>query len=180
MIGDIHKTPLVRGSILIPHGIIRDVKKHKSGWKWPKEKLIPAHYRFWAKVKKTETCWIWQGAGAPHYGRFNDGVKLAMAHKYAWLEAGNEIPEGLFLLHSCDNPPCVNPAHLRVGTQLENLKDALLRGRQTRAKLLPDDVRAIRVRLANGDKTRDIAADYGMTMRPIQYIKANQHWAWLQ
>jgi hypothetical protein len=106
-------------------------------------------------------------------------MQYVMAHHFAWLEAGNSIPPGVFLLHSCDNPPCVNPAHLRTGTNGDNMQDALARGRRSQAKLSPEDVRTIRKRLANGDRAKDIAPDYGVTTRPIFYIKANQKWKWL-
>lgn len=106
------------------------------------------------------------------------------AHHYSWIEAGNAIPEGMFLLHSCDNRPCVRPSHLRVGTQRDNIHDALLRGRRIgpqkrKVKLTPDDVRAIRARLARGEKAKTIAPDYGVTTRPIWYIARNEKWAWL-
>lgn len=80
--------------------------------------------RFWSKVNKTDTCWLWVGAKQTSgYGRFWDGERNDGAHRFSYRLNTGEIPEGKAILHTCDNPCCVNPYHLKVGTQKENMQD---------------------------------------------------------
>lgn len=79
-----------------------------------------------------DECWLWTGGKqGKGYGQFFlPGGKPIGAHRYSWmLHNGAEIPPGMHVMHSCDNPPCVNPAHLRVGTNRENLQDCAAKGR---------------------------------------------------
>lgn len=85
--------------------------------------------RFWAKVHKTERCWLWQGAKAWGYGKIYVEGHVIRAHRVAWEMTHGPIPEGLLVLHECDTPACVNPSHLRLGTQRENISDCRSRGR---------------------------------------------------
>jgi len=87
--------------------------------------------RFWAKVQRGEGCWLWLGGKHKFgYGTFRAGKAVIGAHRYSWqLHSGQPIPEGSFVLHSCDNPPCVNPAHLRLGSPKDNMQDMSTRGR---------------------------------------------------
>ena len=90
--------------------------------------------RFWSKVEKSEGCWTWTASRDPiGYGTFGFDGKVRKAHRVAYVLAFGEIPEGHHILHSCDNPPCVNPAHLRSGTRKDNMQDALKRGRHFQA-----------------------------------------------
>ena len=93
---------------------------------------VPPQIRFWRFVNKTEGCWEWTGS-IRHFGYGQFGVSagvIVMAHRYSWILAGRELPpKGLVLMHSCDNPRCVRPDHLRVGTQRENVHDARDKGR---------------------------------------------------
>lgn len=95
-------------------------------------KKRPAEDRFWEKVDKTENCWLWsasvnnQGYGEIHLGERNDHC---YAHRFSWMINKGPIPKGLFVLHRCDNPRCVNPNHLFLGTQKDNLHDAMAKGR---------------------------------------------------
>lgn len=89
--------------------------------------------RFWSKVKTGDPkdCWPWQasvfGFG---YGAFRYGARTLRAHRVAWILArGGSIPDGLSVLHRCDNPPCCNPLHLKLGTQMDNTEDRMRRGR---------------------------------------------------
>lgn len=83
---------------------------------------IPIEQRFWAKVEKTNTCWLWLGSKVKGYGQFWLNGKLHLAHRvsYETIHSGN-IPNGMVLDHICKNHSCVNPEHLRVVTQRENI-----------------------------------------------------------
>lgn len=88
---------------------------------------------FWAKAQKTETCWLWSGSisKTDGYGMYHRGQrKYTVAHRVAYEFAVGPIPTGMIIMHLCDNPPCVNPDHLRLGTKLDNNRDSLLKGRR--------------------------------------------------
>lgn len=87
------------------------------------------HVRFWSKVDKSGDCWVWtayvQDSG---YGWFRLQGRSVRAHRVSYELANGPIPEGLYVLHSCDNKLCVKPEHLRVGTHAENVREAVERG----------------------------------------------------
>jgi hypothetical protein len=96
----------------------------------PKPKADPAA-RFWAKVQRGEGCWEWQGANnGKGYGCFGkEGSRPYYAHRFSWELHAGPIPDGLFVLHRCDNRRCVNPEHLFLGTQGDNMRDMIAKGR---------------------------------------------------
>ena len=86
--------------------------------------------RFWSKVQKTESCWMWQNSCYTNgYGKFHYMGKHKRAHRVAWILVYGEIPKGLYVLHRCDEKRCVRPDHLFIGTQKENIRDAMQKKR---------------------------------------------------
>lgn len=138
--------------------------------------------RFEAKVQRTDTCWLWTARkNADGYGEIIVDGRKDRAHRVSYRLFIGEIPAGLKVLHSCDTPACVNPAHLSVGTDLDNTHDKQARGRVSRlkgesnprAKLTAEQVRAIR----SDERTLvAIAADYGVSFSMISQIKRRESW----
>ena len=86
--------------------------------------------RYWNKVGKTEDCWLWTANKFKGgYGQYQFLGKPNGAHRISWIIHYGEIPKGMHVLHRCDNPPCVNPNHLFLGTHTDNMKDKAEKGR---------------------------------------------------
>lgn len=87
--------------------------------------------RFWSYVHIAgeDDCWNWIGGRANGYGIFRIGKRSIGSHRFSYLMANGNIPDDLLVMHSCDNPSCVNPKHLRAGTQTENISDMYKRNR---------------------------------------------------
>lgn len=95
--------------------------------------------KFWARVNKTESCWLWTGCKVHGYGnlRVKKGTVGFAAHRLSWEIHNGPIPDGLWVLHNCpggDNPSCVNPAHLWLGTEEDNNKDCVKKKRNQRGE----------------------------------------------
>lgn len=91
-------------------------------------RIRPLADRFWSKVDRSADCWLWTGARTPTgYGALHGQERLAP--RMAWTLSVGPIPMGLQVLHRCDNPPCVNPDHLWLGTQQDNMADMIAKGR---------------------------------------------------
>lgn len=94
--------------------------------------------RFFTKVHKNEGCWNWSGATMPNgYGLIRSaggrGGNTTLAHRVSYeIHSGSKIPNGLYVLHRCDNRRCVNPEHLFLGTQKDNIRDMIAKGRGVR------------------------------------------------
>ena len=145
--------------------------------------------RFWSKVDRREVdeCWLWTAATNEHgYGVMRPEGKRSgatvKAHRVSLELAGVEV-EGRVVRHSCDNPPCVNPAHLSVGSPADNAADRNERNRTARGsrsgthKLTEDQVREVRRRVAGGDLHRNVAADHGVSRSTVTRIANGGGWA---
>lgn len=138
---------------------------------------------FWAKVEKGEHCWIFTGCKDKWgYGQHGIKARRIQAHRYSYALANGPIPAGKLIMHSCDNPPCVNPAHLSLGTDAENLADAVAKGRATRItrhKLTEDQVREIRAaywirgRVSN---SYELAEKYNVGVGAITGVTSGRTW----
>lgn len=95
--------------------------------------------RFWNRVNKTEDgCWEWTGSKLPTgYGHLKFDNIQTYAHRVSWSLCVGEIPDGLCVLHHCDNPCCVKPDHLFLGTMLDNMHDRDAKGRNNKGKKIP-------------------------------------------
>lgn len=148
--------------------------------------------RFWSKVKKGDNCWEWQaGKNQQGYGRFHRltgekvGARLCSkmdgAHRVAWELDNGPIPEGLIICHRCDNPGCVNPGHLYLGTYAENSRDVSIRGRikgekNPNAKLTLEDVAMIRKLAKKGIRQQDIADGFKISSGHVSSIVCHKLW----
>jgi len=107
---------------------------------------VPLDVRFWRRVEKGDGCWRWGGTihEATGYGVIGRGATeegLAYAHRLSWEFENGEIPDGLYVLHKCDNRWCVRPSHLFLGSHLDNIADSYAKGRHM-MQVNPERVRA--------------------------------------
>ena len=132
--------------------------------------------RFWAKVERGEPdeCWEWQACTSPHgYGRVGaEELTTDYAHRVSMKLHGVEVPDDKQVNHHCDNPPCVNPAHLYIGSAKDNMSDReYTRGEEHKcAKLTDKEVAEIRKRYDNGAYQNDLAEEYGVSQAQISNI----------
>lgn len=148
--------------------------------KLPEKTLL----RFWSKVDVTPGCWLWTPTRAliNGYGMFTvrAGVQR-LAHRLSYeLHYGEVPPKGMHVRHRCDEPLCVNPDHLLLGTPADNMRDKVMRGRQARgesspmAKLTDADVREIRA--APDGQGRALARKFGVAFTTVSKIRNGHSW----
>lgn len=151
--------------------------------------VTPVEVRFFALVEKTDGCWFWKGA----VKEFGHGVmrgqngRTIRAHRASWEIHKGPIPSGLFVCHHCDVPNCVNPDHLFLGTNADNMADCKAKGRARgpchrgekhgMSRLTEDDVRELRDLHATGQFfLRNLADRYGITIAQAHRIVHRRAW----
>lgn len=156
--------------------------------------------RFLSKCDANGDCWQWSGSvTSKGYGRFSYNGKAERAHRVSWLLHFGPIPDGMLVCHRCDNPGCVNPDHLFLGTAAENTMDMDAKGRRVNAPLTGDDHYArqdpsrvlrgeqsapakltvqqvIAIRASSETQTR-LARRYGITQAAVSSIIRRRTWA---
>lgn len=170
-------------------------RKYKGyGWCWlhlrrwkatgnPLQTATPAAPdRFWARVEKTATCWIWQGSTQNSgYGVLRVDQKNQTAHRYSFFLHNGRWPEPM-CLHSCDVRRCVNPYHLREGSSQDNVDDMIGRDRNAKgskagtAKLDESQVKEIRERIAKGETNSRLSQMFHISRSVVSSIKYGNCW----
>lgn len=141
--------------------------------------------RFWSKVKKTRGCWLWiAGKNKRGYGWFRDSNgESRLAHRVSWELVNGVVPDGLLVLHTCDNPSCVRPDHLFIGTHRDNVRDMIEKGRAVyvkgeqhgRAKLGEKEVKEIKRKYFEGSVLQ-LSKFYRVSPSMITRILMNKSW----
>lgn len=160
---------------------------NKQGW--GTKRFKPALLdRLYKHIQKTDTCWIWTGSKSGGYGNTAVNGKAQRVHRIMWTLYNGPIPKGMCVLHRCDNPPCVRPDHLFLGTKMDNVSDMIAKGRDRfvkpsalhyRAKLTQADIEYIREKLSGPRKRGDgvaLAKQFGVTAATICSIIKNRTW----
>lgn len=150
-------------------------------------RLVPIEIRFWRKVEKRspDECWPWLGAtGSFGHGHlFKGGIgragrHLINAHRVSYELHNGSIPNGMCVLHKCDNPPCVNPEHLFLGTKADNSADMVKKGRQKRGFDLPhtklSEADKALIRAADGITQKSLAEQFGVSQAHISMIRSGE------
>ncbi len=146
--------------------------------------MIALKDRLLAKVKVNQTTECWECATAPNgeYGRIRINGKQHLSHRVSWEVHNGVIPCGMFVCHRCDNPRCINPEHLFLGTHSANMADMSSKGRRRRitavfgerhgrAKITDAEVESIR---SSGASAKNLALYYGVSDRQIRHIRAGK------
>lgn len=155
--------------------------------------LFSPHIRdlFWSKVNRSGECWLWTGPTSPFgYGKWTVLAKYVAAHRVAYFLHHGELNHDLKVLHTCDNPSCVNPYHLVQGTQADNVADMCNKGRQSgggcrgtthfNSRFTEEDVLAMRrIRYETGDSYKKIADRFNTHPTTVYQIVKRINWGWL-
>jgi HNH endonuclease len=151
----------------------------------------PLEVRFWRQVAKAgpDDCWLWTGKGGDgRYGSMQlggKGTKHRLVHRLSWeLANGGSPPDGMVVMHTCDTPLCVNPAHLVLGTFAENTADMIAKGRKRtvakvgnengKALLTPEMVRYIR---ASDKSQAELARELGVDKNTVRGVLIGRTWS---
>lgn len=150
-----------------------------------RDRALPLKERFFKHfgTPNKKGCIEWKGSiGVFGYGRIAEGKKFFQAHRLSYIYNRGHIPEGLIVCHQCDNPPCVNPKHLFLGTYKDNTQDCHSKMRHNfgtkngQAKLNDEKIRAIRKRYKEGASYYKIADEFGINFSNVGYIVKRKTW----
>ena len=146
--------------------------------------VVDINKRFWDKVEKTDTCWNWTASSADgRYGQFKYNGTMVLAHRLSWKLHNGPIPEGKHVLHKCNNPRCVNPKHLYIGTHTDNMRDKFKDGTSFRgknhplARLTEETVKTIKWLISRGAMQKDLAVIYGVAPNTISEVNSGRTWS---
>jgi len=164
--------------------ISRGGDRERTSRATPPERRFALSYR----IDRDSGCWVWIGwrvAGrqGPSYGSMRFHGCETRAHRVSWMLNRGPIPAGLWVLHRCDNPPCVNPDHLFLGTNSDNQRDSVAKGRAAflgrrppNAKLTEEQVKLIR---RSSESEREMAALCGVSSAVVHSVRAGATWQWV-
>lgn len=157
-----------------------------------KFQAIPLEERFWEKVDKSGSCWLWTGSLRTNgYGEIWYEGRNHQAHRVSWMLFNGPIPEDMQVCHRCDVRACVRPDHLFLGTQVDNMVDCSEKGRintevkalgeaHGSSKLTASEVTEIREKYSTGSYTqREIGQEYGVTQTTIGHVVRHETWTHL-
>lgn len=135
--------------------------------------------RFWRRVviRGPDDCWLWRGYGV--YGLMTVNYEPTLVHRFSMqLHVGRRLKKTEWVLHKCDNPKCVNPKHLFIGTPRDNMQDMMKKGRQRNPRLRLNDskVKRIRSRYKRGHSVNELASDFGVNRSIIKNVVAGKTW----
>lgn len=142
---------------------------------------IEAAERFWLSVNKSDGCWEWHASKSKGYGAFYFDGMMWKAHRFSYLLKHGFVAYGMDVCHQCDNRGCVNPDHLFIGSRLDNMRDAVTKGRiakgetKKNTKLTELAVRAIRD-LAKSFSQRELSRRFGVSLHTVQAILNGVTW----
>ena len=176
------RTPIATYTSL-KRGIVKGQPVNYINGHGRKNRHQPVEARFWSFVNKTDGCWLWTGATrGTGYGAIKVASKDTNASRVAWLLTRGPIFDGLHVLHRCDNPLCVRPDHLFLGTPLDNMRDASAKGRlargeaNPRSKLTGPQVARLKAKLNAGEPRPHLAVEFGVSVETIHAIATGRSW----
>jgi len=132
-------------------------------------------------------CMNWIGATQKGYGAMRTGGQTVRAHRFAWVRANGSIPDGMHVLHKCDNPLCCNADHLFLGTHIDNMRDAVAKGRAAGGSLpgeanpncMLKEAQVVSILSRKGKPSSSLAREFGVSNSTVKAIRAGRLWSYV-